>query len=214
MQAKANAGYARAAAFLGQGVTVYRPDARQSLIQALDARYVLTQLAAWFNPDANFRQVRPALPDKPVVHVAIDRTALQPGDYLMDASQNTWFVGSVQALLATPCVRCNRAFSVMRAVPVTGPSAYGGNAPGDMATILTSWPGFIAAKARGVSPEERVPGDTKLNVVVISLPVTAGVEILPNDVMVDDQADVSRYTVSMAVATDWGWTIDAYYAGA
>ncbi len=214
VQAKANYGYGKMGAFLGQAVTAYRPDAQQALIPALDTRYRRAQLVAWFNPDANFRQLKPALSDKPVVYAGIDRTLLQAGDYLMDAGESTWFVGSVQALQATPCIRCNRAFTVTRAVPAIGADAYGGNAPANMTTILTSWPGFIAAKARGVSPEERLPGDTKLNVVTISIPVTPGVEVLPNDVLVDDQADASRYSVSLAVATDWGWTIDAYYAGA
>ena len=214
LQAKADRGYAKAAGFLGTSVSVYRPDPRQALIGALDARYALASLTAWFNPDPQLRQTRPAAADKPLVHAAIDRTLLEAGDYLLDAAQNTWFVGSLQPLLATPCVRCNRGFTLTRALPLAGPLAYGGNAPGAMATGLTAWPGFIAARPRGATPEERVPGDTKLNAVTILLPVTAGAEIVPNDVLLDDQADPMRYTVSIAVATDWGWTVEAYYAGA
>jgi hypothetical protein len=214
LQAKLDYAYGKAAGFLGETLTVYRPDARQALIPALDARYVCGQTMAWFNPDARLRAVVPAAGDRAVVYAALDRTPLEAGDYLMDAGQDAWFLGSAQPLLATPCVRCNRAFSLTRAVPMAGPEAYGGNAPANMQTLLTLWPGFVIAKSRGVSPEERVPGDTKLNSVVISLPVTAGAEIVPNDVLVDDQADPMRYTVSIATATDWGWTIEAYYAGA
>jgi hypothetical protein len=214
LQAKIELGQAKAARVLGTGAAVYRPDARQPLIPALDARYTIAALTAWFNPDPNLRQVRPAPADKPLVYAAVDRTLLEAGDYLIDAAQNTWFVGSVQPLLATGCVRCNRAFTLTRAVAFTGLAAYGGNAPGAMARVLTAWPGFIAARARGVSPEERLPGDTKLNLVTILLPPTAGAQILPNDVLLDDQAEPMRYTVSIAQATDWGWTVDAYYAGA
>ncbi len=214
LQNRLDHAYGKAAGFLGETLTVYRPDARQALIPALDSRYVSGQVMAWFNPDARLRGVVPAAADGAVVYAALDRTQLEAGDYLMDAGQNTWFLGAVQSLLATPCVRCNRAFFLTRAEPVAGADAYGGNAPGNMQTLLTLWPGFVTAKSRGVSPEERVPGDTKLNSVVISLPVTAGAEIVPNDVLVDDQADPMRYTVSIATATDWGWTIEAYYAGA
>lgn len=214
LQAKADYGYGKAAGFLGQGVSVYRPDASQPAVAALDARYAVAQATAWFNPDANLRLAKPAPAANPVVYAAIDRTLVQAGDYLVDADGRTWFVGALQPLMAIPCVRCNRVFTLTRSVPATGPEAYGGNAPADMTTVLTAWPGFVAAKPRGLSPEERVPGDTKLNVVIISLPVTTGAQLAPNDVLVDDQADPMRYTVSLAVATDWGWTAQAYYAGA
>lgn len=209
-----NAGYGRAATFLGRSVRVYRPDGRQPLIPALDSRYAILETPAWFNPDPRMRQVRPAAAEKPVVFSAIDGTQVQQGDYLVGPEQNTWFVGSIQALLAIPCVRCNRAFTVTRAVAATGANAYGGNAPAAMTTVLTGWPGFVTAKPRGIGAEERVPGDTKLDLVLISLPVTPGAEILPNDVIIDDQARPMRYTASLASATGWGWTIEAYYAGA
>ncbi len=214
LQAKADYGYGKAAGFLGQGVSVYRPSASQAAVAALDARYAVARATAWFNPDANLRLAKPAPATNAVVYAAIDRTLVQAGDYLLDTGGNTWFVGSLQPLMATPCVRCNRVFTVTRSVPATGADAYGGNAPADMTTVLTAWPGFVTGKPRGLSPEEKVPGDTKLNVVIISLPVTAGAQIVPNDVLVDDQADPMRCTVSLAVATDWGWTVEAYYAGA
>jgi hypothetical protein len=214
LQAKANYAYGKAAGILGSAVDVYRPDPRQALIPALDSRYATGQVMAWFNPDPRFGSTSPAPADRAVAYASLDRTLLEAGDYLMDAGQNTWFVGSLQAMLATPCVRCTRAFTLTRAVPMVGEAAYGGNAPANMRTVLTLWPGFIAPKSRGMSPEERVPGESKLNTVLISLPVTAGTQIVPNDVLVDDQADPMRYTVSIATATDWGWTIEAYYAGA
>jgi hypothetical protein len=214
LQAKANYAYGKAAGILGSMVDVYRPDPRQALIPALDSRYTTGRIMAWFNPDPRFGSISPAPADRAVVFASLDRTLLEAGDYLMDADQNTWFVGSLQAMMATPCVRCTRAFTLTRAVPMVGEAAYGGNAPANMQTILTLWPGFIAPKSRGMSPEERVPGETKLNTVLINLPVTAGVQIVPNDVVVDEQADPMRYTVSVATATDWGWTIEAYYAGA
>lgn len=214
LQAKADYSYGKAAGFLGQGVSVYRPSASQAAVAALDARYAVAQTMAWFNPDANLRLAKPAPATSAVVYAAIDRTLIQAGDYLVDAAADTWFVGSLQPLMAIPCVRCNRVFTLTRSVPATGAEAYGGNAPADMTTVLTAWPGFLTAKPRGLSPEERVPGDTKLNVVIISLPVTTGAQVVPNDVLVDDQADPMRYTVSLAVATDWGWTVQAYYAGA
>jgi hypothetical protein len=214
LQAKANYAYGKAAGILGSTVDVFRPDSRQALIPALDSRYVTGRIMAWFNPDPRFGSISPAAADRAVVFASLDRMLLEAGDYLMDADQNTWFVGSLQPMMATPCVRCTRAFTLTRAVPMVGDAAYGGNAPANMRTILTLWPGFIAPKSRGMSPEERVPGETKLNAVLINLPVTAGAQIMPNDVLVDDQADPMRYTVSIATATDWGWTIDAYYAGA
>lgn len=214
IQAKVNQAYAKAAWALGSMVSLYRPDATQRLIPPLDSRYVIASVMAWFNPDAAMRGMRPAGAVAPVAYASVDRTQLEVGDYLMDTSQNVWFVGALQPLLATPCVRCNRALTLTRAVPVTGPAAYGGNAPGNMTTILTGWPCFLTPKSRALSPEERVPGDTRLNTVLINLPVTAGVEIVPNDLLLDDQADPMRYTVSIATATDWGWTIEAYYAGA
>lgn len=214
IQAKLNAGYGQVATRLGQTVTVYRPDATQSKVAALDARYMLTRTTAFFNADPNFKAIRPPPPDKPIVYVATDRTPLEQGDYLLDTDGHIWFVGMIKPLMATSAMRCNRTFSLQRPVPATGPYAYGGNAPQDMTTLLTSWPGFLASKTKGLSPEEKVPGDTKLFVVQIYLPVTGPLLLEPNDVLLDDSDLTSRYTVALTTETGQGWEVNCYYAGA
>lgn len=215
VQAKLNYGYGKAAQALGQVWTIYRPNARVASVAALDASYAVATTIGWLTADPAFASLRPIPPDKPIGYIAIDRTALESGDYLLGADGTTVFVGSVQPIMATPAIRCNHAFTVTRPEPVTpGANFYGGNAVANQVTILTAWPGFIGAKNRGVQPEQRIPGDTRLNTVTMMLPVTTGAQIMPNDILTDDQPDPKRYTVSIATSTDWGWAVEAYYAGA
>lgn len=214
LQARLDAGYAQVALRQGQQVTAYRPDPTQPTVAALDPRHIYSALLAFFNADPNFALVKPVQAGTPQIYVAIDRTLLQQGDYLVDVNSNTWFIGSLAPVMATAAMRCNRVFTLQRPVPATGAFAYGGNAPADLSTLLTSWPGFISSKTRGVSPEERVPGDTKLYLTQIYLPVTQGFYVVPNDILIDDSPDPARYTVALATETGWGWEIDCYYAGA
>ena len=210
IQARLDAGYGRAAARLGASCAIYRPDAHQAAIPAMDARWNMGSVAAWFGGDANFALVRPRVAEKPQVYVAVDRSVLQAGDYLLDPEGNTYFLGSMQPLMATPAIWCNRALTLQRPSIAPGANFYGGNAAGNIATLLTAWPGFVAARTRGIEPEGKLPVETRLGATVLYLPPTPGVEILPNDILADDQADPMRYTVTQASGSDWGWIVEAY----
>jgi hypothetical protein len=152
---------------------------------------------------------RPNKYGKATWYALFDATSANVGDYLLGPA-GTYFIAALQLLLPILVVECNRTATVYRPQVQTGADGeYAGTTTENETPIMTGWPCSILQGTKGEKNESNLPGDTRSPWWTILLPY-ADIQILPNDIITDDQG--IRYVVSSPELSDLGWRITAMTA--
>jgi hypothetical protein len=157
--------------------------------------------------DMNYK--KPNKYGKATWYALFDGTNTQVGDYLVGPA-GTYFIAAMQLLLPILAVECNRTVTVFRPQVQTGADGeYAGTTTQNQTPLMTGWPCSILQGTKGEKNESSLPGDTRSPWWSILLPF-GGVQILPNDIIVDDQG--IRYVVSSPELSDLGYRVTAMTA--
>ena len=211
IQARINHGNAIATRFLGAPFTQYRPT---SVTNPVSGTPVATLQCA-FDPDAAFSFARPSGYSKPIYYGLFDGTNVRVGDYLVSATQGTFFVAGYEPIKPWLCASCNRTLTIKRTAlpPATGldPNYSGRTWPTDT-SLMTGWPASILQGTKGEQAPAslRLPGDAREPWWNILLPAYPGVILNMGDHATDDLA--RGYTISSAELTGLGWRLTASLA--
>ena len=204
IQARVDRGYGIAAKKVGQLCEIRRP---WRAVQPIGAEASLGRIMAFFDPDYKFQARRPSLYGKPLFGVAIDRTDVRIGDYLLGA-HDTWFLAGIEPLLPTMGVKCNVVMAVSRPGPVLVPgrNPYSGRTTATDAPMMAGWPASILIGGRTQAGRANLPGDVPDRGAQMLVPWWPGVTMRTSDRVSDDQGRV--WNVSEAELTDLGWRVE------
>ena len=210
LQAKLDAGYAKAALRLGLACGQYRPLAATTA--ALDADHYLRDLRAAFNAeDMNFG--KPNKYGKATWYCLADGTLLAHGDYLVQPNGSAYFIAGMQPLLPIYAVGCNRVVDIARPQVLDGVGAqpYAGNTAATETLLVSQYPASVLQGTKGDKSPVNLPGDVRIPWWAILLPAfPGGVVLIRGDIITDDLG--RRYVISSAELTDLGWRISATQA--
>jgi hypothetical protein len=158
----------------------------------------------------DMKYIKPNKYGKPTWYALFDAKNSQVGDYFVGPA-GTFFIAAMQLLLSILVVECNRVVTVFRPQVQGGVGAvdYSGTTDENMTPIMTDWPCSILQGTKGEKNESGLPGDVRSPWWTILLPY-GGVQILPDDIITDDQG--LRYVVSSQELTDLGYRITAMMA--
>ena len=200
-----NYGYAKAASFIGETYSQYRPQG--SGIVVTPANYLGT-ISAYVDPMVNFPANNPRQYGKALLKAVIDPMAIRPGDYLVGANR-TYFVSSIQPLQPVLVVYTNDVVSVERSeTPQTvGTLPYGGERKSTFVAILTSWPASVLLKGKKSKNPTGLGSDTPQTGMEILLPPGTPA-ILPDDIILT-QTGGKRYVAENVELSDLGFRIRA-----
>jgi hypothetical protein len=207
VQAKTNYGLAKAASALGATCGWWRASNPLARADFMGQIIVLLDTA----PDMQMRA--PQTRTKPENwYGAFDTTNICIGDYIVDETEGTFFVGALDKFRVARLVSCNHTVSLYRPQnPVPGDGFYGGDRVRDELLLSTEVPASIIQGTKGEVGETKLPGDTRLPWFSVLLP--AGfVQIRTGDILVDEQPIPARYTVSSIELTSMGWRLSAALA--
>jgi hypothetical protein len=209
LQARIDAGIAKAAAKLGRPVAQYRP---ASATTPIDAANPLATVTAFFTA-AEPKGVRPGPYGKPVWWAFTDAAGLAVGDYLV-GTPGTFFIASTQPLLPVQAVQCNHTLTVSRMSGTGGIGLLGYDA--DLAAaetpLMTAWPASVLMDRKVEKGALDLPGDVRQGWLDILVPAWPGTPLLPGDILTDETG--MRAVVVGAEATAMGWRIRAQQANA
>lgn len=206
LQTKINRGYGKVARYLGVTTSVYRPDGSTDPI---DPSNLIATLLVRFDTSPDFTARKPPKQGDPRFYAAFDCSGTQAGDYLV-ADDRTFFITWQEGILPTSVVCCNATVSIHRpsaGSPQPGARYYGGNVSGRGVQLLAGWPAAITLNTgRGDGSASKLPADARQATYRALLPVSAGVTLLPSDV-VEDQNN-HRYLIVGAELTALGYQIN------
>jgi hypothetical protein len=207
LQAKINAGYAKAAQRIGYLTNQYRP------VSAISNPIASGNLVQSLNVSFNAQDMAYSKPSgygKNTWYCVADRSQFQTGDYLVNAQDGTFFVVGLQTLLPTLVVQCNRNVSIYRPSQQNGVGdiGYGAETPENLTQIVSGFPVSILQGSKGDKSLVNLPGDVRSPWWVVLIPTLPGsVYLRSNDVVIDDLG--KRYKLSSCEQTDLGWRISA-----
>lgn len=209
MQVLLGKGYAKAAAKIGAPFDVFRPAGAAS---PLAAGNKVSTLAAIFTPHnaASFSFKRPSDYTSPLFHGLFDTRVTHVFDYLVHATQGTFFIASMDPIQPTLCVQCNVTVSLSRPVGATsvGLNPYGGSVPETEVAVMTSWPASLLDQGKGRAKQfGDLPGDVGTGVWELLLPLVPGVLVRDADIAVDNLG--RRYILGSCELQDYGWRCKA-----
>lgn len=207
IQKHINYGYGKVAQHLGASYQWYRATSVSNPI--VPANMVGT-IMCHFDSQYTFAAIKPDL-FNPIWAIAVDRTLLNVGDYLIGA-MGTFFMFTEDPILPSSCVSCNTNINVYRpgGGQQVGNGYYGGNAQGYGDTLMLNWPASVLTGTKGEASKSGVIGDTRLQWFTIMVP-DAGVLIKANDLATD--AHGRRMTISAVELTSLGYRLTAQYSG-
>lgn len=227
VNAKVAYGFTKAANAVGSVCQWYRPVGAGA---ALATTNLLGTMQVLFDTKPDMQQREPSRADRPLDWFgALDITAVQAGDYLVDPVLGTFFVSAVEYLKPARLTLCNRVLTVARPgvpapgaptsaelvlgqtppAPVPGPGYYGGDAATTATVLLTSWPaGVIQSSKRSMGTPE-LPGDVSLPWADVYLPESVPLQLRFADTALDDQTQPMRYIFSSVEQTPYGWRMTA-----
>jgi hypothetical protein len=206
IQARAYAGYAKAAQVLGISYSLYRP---LSAISPFGNLVGTIKAALDSSPTYGFKQ--PNEYGDPTWFALLNDATTQTGDYLVNAS-GEYFIAGKQFLLPVIVVECNRTVRINRQASVTGVGAvgYSGSTPAQEVDVLgmvgALWPASILLGGKSQSGLG-LPAGVKNVGWRILLPPSVPVTIMAGDIATDDLG--RRYVIDGAELTDLGWRINA-----
>ena len=211
IQARVNHGNAIATRFLGAPFTQYRPT---SVTNPVSGTPVATLQCA-FDPDAAFSFAKPSGYSKPIYYGLFDGTNVRVGDYLVSATQGTFFTAGYEPIKPWLCVSCNRVMTFTRAAAPASTGLdpiYSGATQATDTLLLTGWPASCLAGTKGERGPSSIqlPGDVKLPWWAILLPAYPGVILNMGDRASDDLG--RHYIISSAEQTSLGWRLTAELA--
>jgi hypothetical protein len=143
-------------------------------------------------------------------YALVDGTNLNVGDYFV-GPMGTFFIATLQPLLPTLAVECNRVVSISRTAGQNGfgLGAYGADTAATETTLIAGRPCSILQGTKGEKSESNLPSDTRSPWWLILMPY-AGVDITFDDIITDDLG--RRYIVSSPERTALGWRLTAMTA--
>lgn len=166
-----------------------------------------TQFVSLNAEDMNYK--KPNKYGKATWYALFDAKNAVVGDYLF-GNGGTFFIATLQLLLPILAVECNRVVTVYRPQIQTGADGeYGGTTATNQTAIMSQWPCSILQGTKGEKNESNLPGDTRSPWWTILIPF-AGVQILPNDSMMDDLG--IKYVISSTELSSNGWRLTAMTA--
>ena len=202
-----NYGYAKAASFVGETYSQYRPQGSGIVVTA--ANYLGT-IPAYVDPMVNFPANNPRQYGKALLKAVIDPTAVLPGDYLVGANR-TYFVSSIQDLMPVLVVYANETVSIERTVANgnVGSLPYGGERPSLMTPVLGVWPASVLLKSKKEKNPTGLGSDVPQTEMEILLPYASGVSpvIEPADLLTLSTG--IRYAIDNVELTDLGYRLRA-----
>lgn len=178
-------------------------------VNPTDVSHKIGNIPAWITADAKGMGTGAFRPEKPTAFIMVDPDVVAVGDYLI-GQFGTFFVTSMDGVMPMQCVRCNQTVTVSRPGAASpGAGYYGGVQSATNTPLMTAFPASVIQGTKGERGELVVPGDVRQAWVAILLPAPAGVEILPGDWIVTQEATPMTYTVSGRELTPLGWRISA-----
>ncbi len=214
LQAVLNKGYGIAASRIAHDFTLYRPASATSVI-APD-NIVATVKASMAAFGANFSFDRPDSHKEHYNNILFDPTQARIGDYLVNASLGTWFIGNLEPIKPPLGIRCDQVVNVLRAgsadaCGTPGLVGYGGITAANEVTLLQGWPAALSeVGARGGQGTLNLPLSAGASVVEVMMPAFPGVIIYATDIVTDNLG--RRFTIKGAELSVFGWKIMAMEA--
>lgn len=204
-----NAGYAKAASFIGNTYAQYRPTS--ATVAAISpSTLVNSALPAYFDPQVNFPADNPRQYGKAALKAVVNPSAVKPGDYLV-GPERTYFVASIQDLMPVLVVYANETVSIERTVSNqnVGLLPYGGERPSLMNPVLGSWPASVLLKGKKEKNPTGLGSDVPQTEMEILLPYAIGVSpiIEPADLLTLSTG--VRYAIDNVELTDLGYRLRA-----
>ena len=168
----------------------------------------LATIPAWITADADGKGTKPPAYGKPVWYSVHDPAVTQVGDYLI-GPLGTFFIASQNVPMPIQAVWCNKTVSMSRPGAASpGAGYYGGVAAATVTPLMANWPASVLQGTKGEKSDVSLPGDTRDAWVVVLLPY-AGVELLPDDWILTNDAAPLQYTVSSVELSPLGWRLTA-----
>lgn len=196
MAARINRGRAVAAGQLGSAFTVYRPaNPMQPLVNAVGTLQAVIDR----DPDCAMR-APPGYGDA-ARYLLADSGALQVGDILLGGGA-TCFVAELSSALVPLVVDCNAVLQILTLVPSSG---YGGVVE---QSVAAGWPGSVRLGGRGGSSPAELPGDPRLPLWDVLLPILPGVALASGMRIVD--AAGRRLSLGGVEQSALGYRIQAF----
>ena len=205
-------GYAKAALRIGLKYQVIRPVGTAT---PLTSGNLVMSLYASFTPHsaAQFSFGKPSDYKDTMYHGLFDATSTQVGDYLT-GQQGRFFVASLDPLMPTLCVQCNRTLTIKRAGSVSSPGisgTYSGDTASTEVVLAAGFPGSVVMRARGLSSSgSTLPMDIGSGSYEVLLPAIPGVLPRPSDIVIDDLG--RRFLVNTCEVSALGWRMHTYEA--
>lgn len=195
LQARIYAGYAKAAAHVGQAYSIYRPS---SLISPIDSSNLIGEVNCFFAADQKFSSVHKY--KEPTRYMWADGRKLLQGDFLL-GPYGTFFVGDKQPNLPIQAVRCNDSISINRPIYQVGDAI--GIVDGEV--IAAGMPCFRQLKKLDQKPVNSAYGAstaaTPIGEWFVYVPIDWTV-LKQNDIVTDQTG--RRYTLSSIDPTEIG----------
>ena len=205
LQSLYDLGYAQSAAVLG---TPYQQFRASGVDNPTGGTPVATP-NAWVTTDPALQGTKPVAYGKPFWFAALERNALELGDYLI-GQDGTFYVNSVIYPAPVGLVQCNRTVSLLRAADTLqagSTGTYSGSAINDAAPYAVGWPVSIQIMGTSVSNSGmNLPSDGRVGRVLIYAPQTIPAPRF-NDVVQDETG--ARYSVSNVELTPLGFRLSA-----
>lgn len=204
IQTRIDRGDSKAATVLGSPYQQFRANGPNNPTAA-----PLGSLNAWITTDAALKGGVPMLFGKPQCFAAIERDALEVGDYLV-GQLGTFFVTSIDYPGPAALIYCNRMISVARTQDTLQPGANSqrfGTAMQTAQPFMVGWPGSVLQLSSGskmASTGMNLPTDSKVPAMAILLPATTPL-IRFNDLVTDDAGQ--RYLVASTEFSTLGWRL-------
>lgn len=210
-------GYAQAAKRLGAPVTIYRSSSAIDPISAdniPDPGVILASFTVnWkYNKFQNY--------GVSVYTGVFDGRLTQPQDFLVDANDVPYFIGSQENVLPILVVRCNVYITIKRPYgdPDAGLQGYSGRVSSTDAVKYQNIPASMLLKTtKGVNNNVGLPTDTRQPLYTCLLPYLGDVQILTGDLAFADWTQGGRplnLVVWQAELTELGWRMQLEELGA
>lgn len=209
VQQYVNAGYAKAASFIGNIYAQYRPSSATGAA-ITQANLIDSVLPAYFDPQVNFPADNPRQYGKAALKAVIDPTAVIPGDYLVGPNR-TYFVASIQDLMPVLVVYANESVTIERTVSNqnVGILPYGGERPSLMTPVLGTWPASVLLKSKKEKNPTGLGSDVPQTEMEILLPYATGVSPLIEPADLLTLSTGIRYAIDNVELTDLGYRLRA-----
>jgi hypothetical protein len=181
VQAKVDAGFAKAAAAIGVSCQWYRPTGPTN---PLAASNLLGTLQVLFDTNASLAQRSPRQRQKPEEwYAAFDTTGVSIGDYLVTPTPETLFITAMDPFRPARSVLTNQIVDIHAPGTMEGIGlvpGYGGDIRPSETVVASGWPASLISGPRREAGDAKLPGDVKLPWEALLLPAIPGATLRNN----------------------------------